>query len=266
MKLCQSTNEMNKMVKESYSFLIRNKMSKCANSEDKKMKKSRKSGLAWPFRKQASSKVNGEGDLQWNPSTKLSFKKFNIHLFSKQELTSLFMSMLKQLYIKGPYTVGIFRKSANARVCKELKMKLEEEKNTDLNDYPVTVIASVFKEMLRSIPGGLLESKYYDEWLDAAKEEYNLMKREKVKKLLTKLSSFNYNLLKHFICVLCHIDNKSDENKMCSMNLAVCISPSLLTPNHLSSKPCEVSRFYFNHLQTNNKDPSLINYQLAFPT
>ena len=33
--------------------------------------------------------------------------------------------MLLQLYRKGPYTVGIFRKSANARVVKEIKEKLD---------------------------------------------------------------------------------------------------------------------------------------------
>ena len=173
------------MVKESYSFLIRNNISKPIYSlEDKKMKKPRKSGLAWPFKKQ-TNKVNGESDVQWN-SSKMCYKKFDINLFSKQELTSLFMEMFKQLYNKGPYTVGIFRKSANARICKELKSKLEEEKNTDLSQYPVTVIASVCKEMLRSIPGELLNSKYYNEWLDAIKEEYNLMRREKVKNLLNK--------------------------------------------------------------------------------
>ena len=34
-------------------------------------------------------------------------------------------AMLIQLFRKGPYTVGIFRKSANARVVKEIKEKLD---------------------------------------------------------------------------------------------------------------------------------------------
>ena len=33
--------------------------------------------------------------------------------------------MLVQLFRKGPYTVGIFRKSANARVVKEIREKLD---------------------------------------------------------------------------------------------------------------------------------------------
>lgn len=56
--------------------------------------------------------------------------------------------MLKQLHSKGPFTVGIFRKSANARVTRELKAQLEEEPNTPLDDISLIVVASVLKVML----------------------------------------------------------------------------------------------------------------------
>jgi len=43
------------------------------------------------------------------------------------------------------------------------------------------------------------------------------------------------------MCVLCHIDKKSDENKMTAYNLSVCIAPSLLwpkgNPNPLATPP-----------------------------
>ena len=53
--------------------------------------------------------------------------------------------MLKVLFEKGPFTVGIFRKSANARVCKEFRAKLESDPDADVTDVPVMVISSVFK-------------------------------------------------------------------------------------------------------------------------
>lgn len=46
---------------------------------------------------------------------------------------------------KGPQTVGIFRKSANARVCRELKTQLEQFPDKNLNEFPIPVIASVLK-------------------------------------------------------------------------------------------------------------------------
>ena len=53
--------------------------------------------------------------------------------------------MLKELNQKGPYIEGIFRKSANARVCKEFRAKLESESEPNIGEVPVIVIASVFK-------------------------------------------------------------------------------------------------------------------------
>lgn len=53
--------------------------------------------------------------------------------------------MLGQLYTKGPYTVGIFRKSANARLTRELKAKLEEQFDYPLDDASIIVVGAVFK-------------------------------------------------------------------------------------------------------------------------
>lgn len=53
--------------------------------------------------------------------------------------------MLVQLHAKGPYTVGIFRKSANARLTRELKAKLEEQFDYPLDECSVIVVGAVFK-------------------------------------------------------------------------------------------------------------------------
>lgn len=49
-------------------------------------------------------------------------------------------------------------------------------------------------------------------------------------RVTSKLPPPHYELLRHLICVLYHIDKKSDENKMTAYNLSVCIAPSLLWP------------------------------------
>ena len=48
--------------------------------------------------------------------------------------------MLRQLYLKGPFTVGIFRKSANARVCREVEADLESNPLFSLEDVSGTDI------------------------------------------------------------------------------------------------------------------------------
>lgn len=53
--------------------------------------------------------------------------------------------LLEQLYLRGPETVGVFRKSPNAKHCRELKQKLDANALDSLDQYQVVVIASVFK-------------------------------------------------------------------------------------------------------------------------
>lgn len=49
--------------------------------------------------------------------------------------------------------------------------------------------------------------------------------------MLKRLPSVNILLLRHLLCLLHLIARHSSENKMCSMNLAVCIGPSVLSSN-----------------------------------
>lgn len=53
--------------------------------------------------------------------------------------------MLIELYLKAPQTVGIFRKSPNAKHCKDLRAKLEADSSTSVDEFQVNVIASVLK-------------------------------------------------------------------------------------------------------------------------
>lgn len=56
--------------------------------------------------------------------------------------------LLADLFRRGPSTVGVFRKSPNARHCRELKQRLDSVKDLrelDLDSYQVIVVASVFK-------------------------------------------------------------------------------------------------------------------------
>ena len=154
--------------------------------------------------------------------------------------------MLIELMQRAPQTIGIFRKSANARVCRELKAELELHPDCDLNEYPIIVIASVFKELLRSLPDCLLVGKMYQKWLEAAKliDDASISNQECtnfIRPLIKCLPKANCLLLQHFLCILHYIYMQSAENKMSAENLAVCIGPSLL--NHdvaPASMHCEV--------------------------
>lgn len=95
------------------------------------------------------------------------------------------------------------------------------------------------------MPGSLLDSRLYSQWIDVVSVTNNCECRERVSRLLAQLPPLNQLLLRHFLCVLWHIAARSEENKMCSMNLAVCVGPSLLAnaPAGLSyAQRCEVRK------------------------
>ena len=53
--------------------------------------------------------------------------------------------MLQFLFVQGPYTPGIFRKSANARVCKEIRAQLDLGFEQNYEEVSVLVVGAVFK-------------------------------------------------------------------------------------------------------------------------
>lgn len=72
--------------------------------------------------------------------------------------------LLAELYARGPSTVGIFRKSPNAKHCKELRQKLEtSDGHSSIEQFQVNVIASVFKVGSLSNTS-TLALRYNNEW------------------------------------------------------------------------------------------------------
>ncbi len=57
--------------------------------------------------------------------------------------------MLLQLLEDGPTTVGIFRRSPNARAMRELRIKLDQEEEVDFKECSVFVTAALIKDFLR---------------------------------------------------------------------------------------------------------------------
>lgn len=84
--------------------------------------------------------------------------------------------MLSQVNAKGPFTQGIFRRSANARLVRELREKLDRGEAVAWDQVPVLATAALLKDLLRSLPDPLLSSSLYSHWA-AAMEINNLHQR-----------------------------------------------------------------------------------------
>ncbi|XP_015605537.1 rho GTPase-activating protein 20 isoform X4 [Cephus cinctus] len=180
--------------------------------------------------KKNKSKITGllRRSLSLNPSV------FGVNLSRLDEngLPKPVLVMLQQLFAKGPFTQGIFRKSANVRIVRELRDQIESTGDPScLEDAPIIAVAALLKDFLRSLPDPLLTSHLFPLWmasLDAANSV------QTIKNILDRLPKANYTLLSHLICVLHHIARRSKHNLMSATNLGVCCGPSLLW----SQNPC----------------------------
>ncbi|XP_014298945.1 rho GTPase-activating protein 20 isoform X2 [Microplitis demolitor] len=174
--------------------------------------------------KKNKSKITGllRRSLSLNPSI------FGVNLSRLDEngLPKPVLVMLQQLFAKGPFTQGIFRKSANVRIVRELRDQIESTGDSScLEDAPIIAVAALLKDFLRSLPDPLLTSHLFPLWM-ASLESKNSV--QTIKSILDRLPKANYTLLSHLVCVLHHIARRSKHNLMCASNLGVCCGPSLL--------------------------------------
>ncbi|XP_077947020.1 rho GTPase-activating protein 20 isoform X2 [Gasterosteus aculeatus] len=139
------------------------------------------------------------------------------------------MDMLVFLYLEGPYTRGVFRRSAGAKACRELRDRLDHrDEDPEIAHQSVFVIAAVLKDFLRNIPGGLLSADLYEQWMEAMGGGEEDERTQAVQRLLRLLPPDNLLLLRHVIAVLHRIQGNAQDNQMNAFNLSVCIAPSML--------------------------------------
>ncbi|KAG8011448.1 T-cell activation Rho GTPase-activating protein [Nibea albiflora] len=136
--------------------------------------------------------------------------------------------ILMLLRKRGPSTEGVFRKPGNSKNMKDIREQLNSGLEVDMESQPVVMLVALLKNFLKEIPGSLLVAELYDSWMTALDNEDNQQRAVEVKKVVDTLPGANKLLLQHLVCILHHIIEKADINKMDACNLAVCIAPTLL--------------------------------------
>ncbi|XP_049426750.1 rho GTPase-activating protein 20-like [Epinephelus fuscoguttatus] len=171
------------------------------------------------------------------------------------------MDMMAFLYHEGSWTRGIFRRPAGARAVRDLRESIDSgEFQLPLTRDHIFVIAGVFKDFLRSIPGSLLCCELHEEWMDVLEEEEEEEEQvQDIKRMIRRLPKENALLLRHLLAMLHGIVGNAHENQMTSFNLSVCIAPSMLWPPGAPCSPevegegtkkvCELVKFMIEHCQ-----------------
>nr|XP_020474566.1 rho GTPase-activating protein 20-like isoform X2 [Monopterus albus] len=218
--------------------------------------KRKRSLINWPFWRGSNTQLDS---LPLSPTSlsptqgRLFGRPLRSICSSDHGLPKPVMDMLVFLYLEGPYTRGVFRRSAGAKACRELRDRLDSgTEDPEISHQSVFVIAAVLKDFLRNIPGSVLSVDLYDQWMDVMEGEEGEKRMQAVNRLLHLLPTENLLLLRHVIAMLHCIQGNAHDNQMNAFNLSVCIAPSMLWPpapitpemeGEGTKKVCELVRF-----------------------
>lgn len=226
----------NELREHQCQFIVRRKgktgsgMSIDTSAIQRRLKKGRKSPFKLSFKRSISNKeLTSPGSSPLSPHARLFGLPLSM-VCPDNTLPKPVLDLLHTLYHQAPFVTGIFRKSANARVCRELKEALDAGEQCNIDDVSVHVAASVLKEFLRSLPDSLLVCSQCEEWISATEIEDKEEKLNTIKGLLDQLLDINMVLMRYLFNVLHYVSLHMEENNMTSYNLAICVAPSLLWP------------------------------------
>ncbi|XP_055010992.1 unconventional myosin-IXAa isoform X4 [Boleophthalmus pectinirostris] len=174
-------------------------------------------------------------------TTKCS-KKFDPELSSRQfgvevsRLTSdertvplVVEKLMNYIEMHGLYTEGIYRKSGSTNKIKELKQGLDTDvESTNLDDYNIHVIGSVFKQWLRDLPNPLMTFELYEEFIRAMGLQDKKEMVRGVYSVIDQLSRTHLNTLERLIFHLVRIALQEETNRMSANALAIVFAPCIL--------------------------------------
>uniref|UniRef100_A0A673IBA0 Rho GTPase-activating protein 1-like n=1 Tax=Sinocyclocheilus rhinocerous TaxID=307959 RepID=A0A673IBA0_9TELE len=153
------------------------------------------------------------------PRSPLPFQQFGVPLSNVNFIP---------IFIVGLKTEGIFRRSANVSLVKDVKLKYnsgEEVSFSQLDD--VHLAAVILKMFLRELPEPLLTYQLYNDIVNFHNVDTE-SQAERIRNMLMSLPEENYASLRFLIQFLAQVSAESEVNKMTNANLAVVFGLNLL--------------------------------------
>ncbi|KAJ8336199.1 hypothetical protein SKAU_G00395420 [Synaphobranchus kaupii] len=122
---------------------------------------------------------------------------------------------------------GLFRVNGNVRAVEGLKQRFESGGEVDLmQEGDVCTVASLLKQFLRDLPGGVITSTVQPGLLQLY-QECSGDQSKAVKKILQQLPDLHYNLLKYLCLFLTQVESQHLDNRMNALNLATVFGPNV---------------------------------------
>ncbi|XP_053718591.1 rho GTPase-activating protein 8-like isoform X3 [Synchiropus splendidus] len=131
---------------------------------------------------------------------------------------------------KGLETEGIFRRSAQVQVIKDVQKLYNLGKPVNFDLYSnVHIPAVILKTFLRELPEPLLTFRVYNQILELLNVESSL-RASRCKQIVESLPELNFIVAKYLLCFLHMVSQQSIVNKMSASNLACVFGVNLVWP------------------------------------
>ncbi|KAJ5692172.1 hypothetical protein N7462_001595, partial [Penicillium macrosclerotiorum] len=139
--------------------------------------------------------------------------------------------------IFGLETEGIYRIPGSANHINHLKALFDNDSsqvdftNPESFYQDVNSVAGLVKQFFRELPNPLFTSQYYTKFVDAARIEDDINRRDSLHALINNLPDAHYATLRAIILHLNKVQENYSHNRMGAGNLAICFGPTLMGAN-----------------------------------
>ncbi|CAO3594976.1 unnamed protein product [Absidia cylindrospora] len=151
-----------------------------------------------------------------------------------KDIPQLVTTCILEIERRGLEEVGIYRVAGTGSVVQQLKKAFNSDSasvNVDEDHYPdINVVADALKQFLRELPEPLMTFTLYEEFINASASEDHDDRVYRIKQVIQKLPTTNYQLLKRLIEHFVVITDYESVNHMYATNLAIVFGPTLLQP------------------------------------
>jgi len=129
---------------------------------------------------------------------------------------------------------GIYRTSGSAHHIMELRQQFDHDSNSvDFRNASafhndIASVTTLLKHFLRDLPDPLLTAAQYPAFIQAARLEDDIVRRDSIHALVNALPDPNYATLRVLALHLHRVAQHSARNKMTNSNLAIVFAPTLM--------------------------------------
>ncbi|KAK0656791.1 hypothetical protein B0T16DRAFT_45806 [Cercophora newfieldiana] len=131
---------------------------------------------------------------------------------------------------------GIYRLSGSVPHVNKLKTLFDTDSgsaNLDFRNpenffHDVNSVAGLLKQFFRDLPDPLLTKEHYSRFIEAAKNEDDVVRRDSLHAIINSLPDPNYATLRALTLHLYRVMENSGTNRMSSQNLAIVFGPTLM--------------------------------------